>query len=91
MRGSARAIGSRYLDVGIGGRVEHQDRRRDNRSYVHEPLAMNSTVPKSTVAIASASDPPSASQVAGPITNDRVPNPPYSTVKAITRPVLALA
>jgi hypothetical protein len=35
-------------------------------------LAVNSTIPKSAVAIASASDPPSASHVAGPITNDRV-------------------
>ena len=46
-------------------------------------LAANSTDPTSAAAIASASDPPSASQVIGPITTDRVPNPPYSTAKAI--------
>src|SRR4029453_13247129 len=46
-------------------------------------LAANSTDPRSAAAMASVSDPPSVSQVTGPITSDRVPNPPYSTAKAI--------
>jgi hypothetical protein len=46
-------------------------------------LAANSTDPKSAAPIASTRDPPSASEVTGPITIDRVPNPPYSTAKAI--------
>jgi hypothetical protein len=46
-------------------------------------LAANSTEPKSAAAMVPASDPPSASQVTGPMTSDSVPNPPYSTAKAI--------
>jgi hypothetical protein len=54
-------------------------------------LAANSTEPNSAAAVAFASDPPSASQVTGPITSDRVPNPPYSTANAIRAQFLPLA
>jgi hypothetical protein len=53
--------------------------------------AANSTEPKSAAATASASDPPSASQVTGPITSDRVPSPAVQHRQGDTSPVVASA